>query len=171
MDNAFGSLMQQLIGAGSGPAPAPAQEQFHQLAQSTAPDVLSRGLAAAFNSEQTPEFGDMVAHMFGQANPEQKTGIVNRLLAGVGPAALGLLSQMGLKGMVGQAASTPQLSTEQATQLSTGQVQQIATHAQNVNPGIVESMSNFYAQHPVLVKTLGAAALAIIASKIGNRAA
>ena len=172
MNNPFGSLMQQLLGARAGPAPAPAQDQFHQLAQSTAPDVLSRGLAAAFNSDQTPDFGAMVAHMFGQANPEQKTGIVNRLLAGVGPAAIGLLSQLGMKGLAVQGgAATPNLSTEQVAQLSTGQVQQIATHAQSVNPGIVESMSNFYAQHPVLVKTLGAAALAIIVGNIRNRAA
>ena len=172
MDSEVGNLLQQILRAGAGPVPTPAQDQFHQVALSAAPDALSRGLAAAFNSDQTPAFGEMVAHMFGQANPEQKTGIVNRLLAGIGPAAIAVLSQVGLKGIVGQGnAAPPNLSTEQAGQLSTGQVRQIATQAQSANPGIVESMSNFYAQHPVLVKSLGAAALAIILGKIGNRSA
>ncbi|MEO5596526.1 MAG: hypothetical protein ABIQ97_05215 [Lysobacteraceae bacterium] len=105
--------------------------------------------------------------MFGNANLQQKSGIVNRLLAGLGPAAAGVLSQIGLSN--GQHAATSTLSTDQAARISPEQVQQIATHAQNANPGIVESMSNFYAQHPVLVKSLGSAALAIILGQIGNR--
>lgn len=169
MESVVGTLMQQILRAGSGPVPAPTQDQFHQVAQSTPPELLSRGLTAAFNSPQTPAFGDMVGHMFGQANPDQQAGIVNRLLASAGPAAMGLLSQVGLTGLGQAAAGSPSLSSEQVAQLSTDQVAQIATQAKSTNPGIVESMSSFYAQHPVLVKSLGAAALAIILGKIGNR--
>jgi hypothetical protein len=41
------------------------------------------------------------------------------------------------------------------------QVQQIAAQAEQHNPGIVDRMGDFYAEHPTLVKTLGGAALAI----------
>ena len=57
-------------------------------------------------------------------------------------------------------------SPEQAAQLSTDQVQQIATQAQQANPGVVAQLSSFYAQHPVLVKSLGAAALAIVLGRM-----
>ncbi len=169
MNENIGGLMQQLLGVGAGAVPEAAREEFHQVAQQASPESLSQGIAAAFNSEQTPSFGSMVAHMFGQANPDQKTGIVNRLIGGMGPSAAALLSQLGLSGLAGQAnAVTPNLTTDQAAQLSTGQVQQIATQAQSVNPGIVGTMSNFYAQHPVLVKTLGAVALSMVLGRIGR---
>ncbi len=167
MSGEIDNILQQLIGSGSGPVSNSAQEQFHQVAQSTPPELLSQGLSAAFNSDQTSSFGEMIGSMFGQANAQQKSGIVNRLLAGLGPAAAGVMTQLGLTHTEG--AATPALSTEQAGQISTAQVQQIATHAQNANPGIVESMSHFYAQHPVLVKSLGAVALSIILGKIRNR--
>ncbi len=167
MGGEIANLLQQVLSAGTGPLSDSTQDQFHQVAQSTQPDELSQGISAAFNSGQTASFGEMIATMFGQANPQQKSGIVNRLLAGLGPAAAGVLAQIGLSH--GQNTATPTLSIDQAAQVSPAQVQQIATHAQNANPGIVESMSNFYAQHPVLVKSLGAAALAIILRQIGNR--
>lgn len=172
MNDQWDGLLQRILHTGNGPVPTQAADQFHQAAQSASPDTLSRGLAAAFNSEQTPSFGEMVGHMFGHANTEQKTGIVNRLLSGLGPSALGLLAQMGLNNLPGHSGTAPpNLTGEQVAQLSPGQVEQLATHAQTVNPGIVESMSNFYAQHPVLVKSLGAVALAIILRNLGHRAA
>ena len=54
-----------------------------------------------------------------------------------------------------------ELTPDQAAQLSPEQVQQIATHAEQHNPGIVDTVSGFYAQHPQLVKTLGSAALTV----------
>ncbi len=165
-----GNLMQQILGGGSETVAPPVADQFHQVAQSAAPEALSAGLAAAFNSWRTPEFGAMVASMFGQANPEQKSGIVNRLLAGLGSAGRAGLGQLGLQGLTGSGATTtPSVSLEQAAQFSPGQVQQLATHAQNSNPEIVDAMSNFYAQHPVLMKSLGAEAMGMVLSKIGNR--
>jgi hypothetical protein len=43
------------------------------------------------------------------------------------------------------------------------------THAQNANPSVVESVSNFYAEHTTLVKTLGGAALTIALAKVAER--
>lgn len=167
MSNAFGNLMQDILGAGNGPVPASAQDQFHQVVQQAPPESLSQGLTAAFNSNQTPSFGAMVAHMFGFADPDQKTGIVNRLLTGAGPSAPTLLSQLGLPG--GATGRQPiSVTQEQASVLSSPQVEQLATQAQAANPGIVGTMSDFYAQHPVLVKTLGAASLSLILGNIGR---
>jgi hypothetical protein len=167
MNDEVSMLTQQLRNAGNGPVPPSAQDRFHQLAGNMAPEALSRGLTEAFNSEHTPDFGDMVGRMFGQANPEQKTHIVNRLLAGLGPLANNVLNNLGLRELAGDnAAVPPVVTTEQAAKLLPSQAQELAANAKTVNPSIVESMSNFYAQHPVLVKSLGAAALAIILSQM-----
>jgi hypothetical protein len=45
----------------------------------------------------------------------------------------------------------------------------VARSVEQANPGVVETMSAFYAQHPTLVKTLGSAALMIAIRKIAER--
>lgn len=155
MNNAVEGLLQQISSLGNAPVPSQVQDQFHQIATSTPPDVLSQGLNEAFNSNQTPPFAQMVGHLFGHADNQQKSGIIGALLGGLGAGARPALAQAGIN-----------TSPEQATQLSTDQVQQIATHAQQANPGVVAQMSSFYAQHPVLVKSLGAAAMAIVLGRM-----
>ena len=94
--------------------------------------------------------------------------MINHLLSSVSPSTLSqVLSGAGLAGLVGS--GTQQLTPEQAQKLSPEAVQQLATHAQNANPSIVESVSNFYSQHTTLVKTLGGAALTIALAKVAQR--
>jgi len=155
MNNAVEGLLQQLANKGNEPVPPQTQDQFHQIAQSAPPEVLSQGLNEAFNSDQTPPFAQMVGHLFGHADNQQKTGILGALLGSLGGSAHPALTQAGIN-----------TSPEQATQLSTDQVQQIAAQAQQANPGVVGEMSRFYAQHPVLVKSLGAAAMAIVLGRM-----
>lgn len=154
MSNTVETLIQQLSGVGSGQVPQDTQDQFHQIAQSAPPEALSSGVVDAFNSDQTPPFGNMVAHLFGHANPQQRAGILGTLLGGMHPSDV--------PAPVQAAAS----SAEQAAQISADQVQQIATQAKSTNPGVVQQMGQFYAQHPVLVKSLGAAAMAIVLGRI-----
>ena len=45
----------------------------------------------------------------------------------------------------------------------------LASHAEQHNPGIVDQMSNFYAQHTGLIKTLGGAALTIALAKMAEK--
>ena len=44
----------------------------------------------------------------------------------------------------------------------------IAAQAKAANPSIVDSVSNFYAQHTTLCKTLGGAALSICLAKVAQ---
>ena len=57
-------------------------------------------------------------------------------------------------------------SKGQASQLIPDHVQQIAAHVAQNSPSIVKHMSNFYAQHPDLSKTIGGAALTITLAKM-----
>ena len=166
-------LLQQYLG-GSVPSADDAQAHFDQVAQNASPSTLSQGLAAMFHSDQTPSFGQSASQLFGQANPNQQAGMLNQLIAGMGPAVLSsLLSGAGgaaIASVLGKSATDPTatITPEQASQLTPEQVQQMADHAQQSNPSIVDHMSDFYAQHSGLIKTLGGAALAIALAKMAD---
>jgi hypothetical protein len=158
-------LLQQYAGAKPDQATGNVSDHFHEVAQAAPPEAVGQGLAAAFRSDQTPPFGQMVGQLFSQANPQQQSGMLNQLLATVGPGAASMLGGGNLQQDSG---GTPQITPEQASQLDPQQVQQLAEHAERQNPGIVDTLSGFYAQHPTLVKTLGAGALTIAMSKIAG---
>jgi len=155
MNNEIQALIRQLLDKANQPAPPEAQEQFQQIARSAPRDALSEGLQDAFNSDKTPPFAQMIAQLFGQADGQQKNGILGALLGALGGAAKPALQQAGISG-----------DSEQATQLSTGQVEKIAQQAQEADPGIVGQMSRFYAENPVLVKSLGGLAMALVLGRM-----
>jgi len=159
-------LMELLQQAASGALANPAAH-FDQVAQQATPDQLGQGLAAAFRSDQTPPFGQMVGQMFGQANGAQQAGMLNQIIGALGPAAISMAAGGALGKLL--APGQNQLTPQQASQLSPQQVQEIAAHAEQQQPGIVDQMSRFYADHPTLVKTLGGAALAIALSKMKDQ--
>ena len=145
---------------------ANAEQHFDQVAQAAPSNVIAERLAAAFRSDQTPAFGNLVSSLFSQSSGDQKAGILNQLLASAGP---GILSQLGggaLSGLLGQG---EQVTPEQAQTVSPEVVQQIATHAEKADSSIIDKASSFYAQHSGLVKTLGGAALTIALAKVAER--
>ena len=178
----LGKLRQQYLGGPAAPGQR-AQNHFGPAAQGAPNDILSAGLAAMFRSEETPAFGRMASQMFEQANPNQQAGMLNALIAAMGPSVLaGLLNQGGpaghggLRGLLGPlsqlagSGTTPRLTPAQASQLSPEQVQVVAEHAERADPSIIDHLSNFYAENPTLVKTVGSAALTIALAKMAERA-
>ena len=130
--------------------------------------MIAEGLSAVFHSDQTPAFGNLVGSLFSQSNGDQKAGMLNQLLASVGP---GVLAQLGGGGMLASllGGGATQVTPQQAQSISPEVVQQLATHAEKADPSIVEKASAFYAQHTSLVKTLGGAALSIALAKVAER--
>jgi hypothetical protein len=189
----LGNLLQQYMGGAQGANTARAEEDFDRVAQEAPREAVAQGVTQAFRSDQTPPFPQMVGQMFGQSNPNQQAGMLNQLIAAAGPSLIGMLAGRGgagglgglggglggLGGMLGGLlngggnAQQPQITPEQASQLSPEQVQEIAQKAEQENPGVVDRMGDFYAQHPNVVKGLGGAALAIalahMASNIQRR--
>ena len=181
--NQLGGILQQYNGAQPDQAPDTVDDDFDQLAQNAPPSALSDGLAAAFRSEQTPDFGQMAANLFSNSGGQQQAGILNTLLRAAGPTIIAqVLSRMGNKGggssggggglggilemlRGGQQEVTP----EQAAQIPPEAVQEIAQQAHDKDPSIVDRVSDFYAEHPTLIKTLGAAALTIALAQIAKR--
>ena len=182
-EDALGGVLKKYTsgsGAVAQPAPALNQQQinqqqmneqevnghFDQVSQSAPPNVMAQGLAAAFRSDATPAFAQMLSTLFRNSNSDQKAGLLNHLLSSLPPGSLAqIFSGTSLAGLSGASAKvTPQ----QAEQVSPEAVQQIGANAEKSNPSIVDSVSDFYAQHSTLVKTLGAAALAIALRKVAE---
>jgi len=161
------NVLKQYTG-GSTPNAANATEHFDQVAQTAPPSDIAEGLSAMFKSNQTPAFGNMVGSLFSGSNGEQKAGMLNQLIASVGPSTVARMAGGGmLASLLGGGAS--QITPQQAQNVSPEVVQQIAAHAEKTDPSIVDKASAFYAQHTTLVKTLGGAALTIALAKVAER--
>ena len=165
--DSVGDLLKQYTGGGTANT-ANASDHFDKVAQAVPQDAIADGLSAVFRSDQTPAFGNIVSNLFSQSTGEQKAGLLNQLISSVGPGALTQLAGGGmLASLLGGGAKT--LTPDQAQNVSPELVQQLASHAEQTNPSIVDKASTFYAQHPMLVKTLGSAALSIALAKVAQR--
>jgi len=159
-------LLQRYSGAPPENAPASVHEDFDQVAQHAPPDHLASGLNDAFRSDQTPPFGNMLESLFGASNGEQKAGILNQLLGSIGPS---VLASGVLGGLTKSLGSNDTVTPQQAEQVPAEAVQELAQHAEQHDPSIIDRASDFYAQHPTLVQALGAGSLALIMSRMSSR--
>ena len=168
-----GNLLKKYTSGGTGAAaaaaPAPdVHAHFDQVAQAAPSSAIAEGLAAAFHSDQTPPFGQMVSSLFSSSSGDQKAGMLNHLISSVSPSMLAqILPMLGLAGLTGS--TSARITPEQAQKVSPQAVQQAATHAEKNDPSTVGALSAFYAQHSSLIKTLGGSALAIALAKIAQR--
>ncbi len=158
--------LEQYRNASAAAPPAGVEQDYSQVAQSVPEDHLAGGLADAFRSDQTPPFPQMLGTLFNNSDPQQRAGILNHLLGAAGPS---LLSGGALSGLAGLLRSGTGITPDQASQISPQAIQQMAENAQQKNPSVIDTASNFYARHPTLVKSLGAGALALIMSHVSRR--
>ena len=150
------------------------EAHYDEIAPQLPPDMLSKGMADTFRSDQTPPFGDMVGQLFGQSSPQQRAGLLSQLLQSLGPAAMAALGSGVLGRVLGpnnlpQAGQAPTITAAQANQVSPDDVREIAKHAEQNHPGVVNTVSDFFAQHPDLIKGIGAMGLAVLMGKMANR--
>jgi len=137
----IGDLLKQYSVSGVTPGNNPAVEQhFDQVAQPVPSSTLASGLSEAFRSGQTASFPQMAAQLFANGNSQQQAGVVQS--GSVTPA--------------------------QAASVSPADIEALTSHAQNQDPSLVYRVSAIYAQHPMLIKSLGAAAFTIALKKIAD---
>jgi hypothetical protein len=161
----FLNILEQYRNVSPANPPQNVHQDYEKVAQDAPQGSLAGGLSTAFNSDQTPPFGQMLATLFGNSDPQQRAGILNQLISSVGPGVLASGALGGLGGMLQGGQVTP----EQAQQVPPEAVQKLGEHAQRQNPSIVDQASQFYSQHPKLVQSLGAASLALIMSHLSQR--
>jgi hypothetical protein len=170
------SFLDDVLKQYSNPSAAPngdVEQHFDQVAQGAPAEDLGKSIAASLRSDATPAFGESVARMFTNSNPQQQAGLLNQLLGSLGPGARAGLGGLGgvLGGLLGGAAApgAAAITPAQASQVSPADVSTVAAHAEQHDPSIVDHVGAFYAQHPDLVKTLGAVALGMVMSHMNNR--
>ena len=162
-------MLQQYVNPAPGQSVGQAPDHFQEVSKSAPPEIVGQGIAEALRSDQTPPFSQMVSRLFGQANSQQQAGMLNQLLGSLGPGAIaGLMGGSLAKLLPSSSGTPPQITPEQAAQVTPVQVQQIAAHAEQHNPTIIDKVGGFYAEHPSLFKTIGGAALTIALAKIAN---
>lgn len=175
----LGGVLQQYSNASSQSSHGSAERDFDQISGVAPRQAVSGGLADAFRSDQTPPFPNMLGQLFGNSNGTQRANILNTLLATVGPALLsGAMSRGGGAGVGGGLGSLAGLlgggnrthvTPEEAEQIPPQAVEEIAREAEQRDPSVIDRVSDFYAEHPTLVKGLGAAALAIAMSGMAKQ--
>ena len=136
-------------------------EHYDQIAQNTPPQTLGTAIGSALGGLDTGEVQQRVANSAGQMSPEQRGGMVQSLLGGLGSSGMnigGLLSQLGINQNV---ASNPQSATPD--ELGT-----LAAHAHATDPGILQQAMAVYQAHPTLVKALGTVVIAQVARHLAN---
>lgn len=142
---------------------------FEQVVQHASTSQIGAGLAAAMRSDATPPFSETVGKLFNAATSTQQVGMLNQILAALGPAAVSALAGGALGRLL--APGQTQLTPDQTLDLTPAQVTEIAAHAEQAHPGIVDQLSQFYAQHAGLVKMVGGVALTIALAKMKEHAA
>ncbi|MBC7686433.1 MAG: hypothetical protein H7176_14555 [Bdellovibrionales bacterium] len=165
----IGNLLQQYLGGAAAQNNAGrAADDFDQVARNAPRAAVAEGVTEALRSDQTPPFPQMVSQLFDKSDPNQRAGMLNQLLRGIGPGVLSSVAGGALgnlfRGNEAPAAITP----DQAATMTPDQVEQIAKQAEQENPSIVDRMGDFYAEHPQLVKTIGGAALAILLGRVAQ---
>jgi hypothetical protein len=160
----LGGLLQQY--AGSGQATQTTEQDFDNAANVAPREAMSQGLAEAFRSDQTPPFANMLGQLFANSSGSQRASILNTLIAAAGPALMSgaLQSGGGMGSLGGLLGSRSEVSPQEAAAIPQQDIEELARTAEKHDPSIIDRVSEFYSEHPGLVKTLGAAALAVAMS-------
>lgn len=146
--------------------PTDTHQDFDEVARQVPADALGAGLADAFRSDRTPDFGQMVSSLFSGSNPQQRSGLLQQLAGALGPTLLANVAG-GLLGRLGGSAAAR--GTAPVENISPDQVREIATAAEKQDPSVMDRIGAYYAQHPDVVKVLGGTALAVALGHIAGR--
>ncbi len=147
------------------------EQHFGQVAQAAPQSDLADGLSAMFRSDQTPPFAEMIGQLFRNSNGSQRASLLNSLLSsGAGAGILSQLAQSaGINLPSAAGAGAAPITPETASQIPPEAVQEAAAHAERHDPSIIDRVSQIYAEHPPLVKSLGAVAMSMALSHLANR--
>jgi hypothetical protein len=169
--NQISDIMDKYGSSHSAKVPDSVDADFDRLTRLAPSEHVSEGLAEAFRSPQTPPFASMLSQLFGRSPANQKSSVLNTLIATLGPA---VVSQLLAKHGAGRAATELQggnatISPQAAEQIPSSSIEAVAIEAEKKDPSVVDRISKFYADQPALIKTLGGLALMVAMAKVAQR--
>jgi hypothetical protein len=163
-------ILEQYAGQALATPPASTHDDFSTVASQASPDALGAGIAQALRNPQGGSFGASVERLFESSDPNQKAGLLAQLLQAVGPSVLSSIAGGSFARFAQGGGGTPAVSPADVSAVTPAQAGQLATEAQRSDPGVIDRVGSFYARHPMVVKALGAAALALAMNHLSKRA-
>jgi hypothetical protein len=165
----IGDLLKQYTG--NNPNVANVEQHFDQVSQSVPSSSIADGVAAALHSGQAGSFADAASKLFANGNGAQQASMLSGLLASAGPSVLSQFANSNPNSPLAALARAGQsaLTSQQAASVPASDVAAVAQQAHSQDPSIIDRMSQIYAQHPTLIKTLGAAAMTVAVKKIADQ--
>ena len=168
--NAFEQVLDRYLKVPPGQEQTEAPQHFEEVSRQAPAETVGDGITEALKSEKTPPFPQMMRSLFGWGSPSQRIAILKQLSGSIGPGFADSFAGGRFKDVFAQHPSAAQSpSPEQTSQINPADVEHAATEAEKRDPSIVKSMGGMLAQHPDLVKKLGAAALTIALGKMAQR--
>lgn len=152
----LGPLLQQYAGGQPAASDADAHAHYDQITAAVPQHQLAPAITAGLNTLPEDEVRDRVATSANQMSAPQRGSLVQTMIDGLGPNVASVLAQLGLNPALAQ-------DPNQATGADAGS---LAAHVQQERPEIFNKAMAVYAQHPMLVKALGAVAIAKIAQQL-----
>ena len=148
-----------------------ADQDFDEISRHAPRDAMAGGLAEAFRSDRTPPFGNMLGQLFGNSNSNMKASLLNTLIAAAGPQVLSaiLARHSGSDVPKQMNVQSGHLGPAEADRIPASAVEELADEAQKRDPNVIDRISDFYAEHPTLVKSLGTAALTVAMSHFARQ--
>ena len=153
---AFGNMAAQLFGNSGGSQKA---DVVNMLLAAAGPMIMQK-MMGGNQGGGGGGIESALSGMLGGGGNSGLAGMLGGLLGGGGASAL--------SGLFGGGGSAPQVSAEMAEQIPNEVVEQMAQHAAEHDPSVMDQLGAIYAAHPTLIKTLGGAALTIAMAKMAE---
>lgn len=148
--------------------PAEIEHDFEEVLHEAGPGALEEAFAEAFRSEETPPFEEMVAKLFEGSDASTRAGLLDNLLAGLQPSALGTMRGTVFADVLRRYAAGARVAPARAAEVDPEHVREAALQARRQNPGVLERVSRFYARHPEAMRHLGNDVMAIVLSRLAQ---
>jgi hypothetical protein len=161
-------MLEQYISQPQEVEPKQATDDFEKLKTNLPQETLAKGVVAALQSEKTLPFAALIRQFFEHGNSDQKADVVNELLRSLNPETLATIAGGIFSKLTRSNGSGPTVTPEVVDGIDPKSVEEIAAHAEQTNPGIIDTMGELYARHSSLIKSLGGAALAVVLSRIAQ---
>jgi hypothetical protein len=145
----------------------PNREQAHmhydEIARTVPADVLAQSIGPALQTMDTQHLKEKIAQAAAQMTPEQRSAFLQEILGGLTGSDASVASAVTRAGASPSVAQDPSTATPE-------DVGNIAAYAKEHQPELFRRATEFYAQHPTLVKVLGTVAIASIARRLAGGA-
>ncbi|WPB58790.1 hypothetical protein [Xylophilus sp. GOD-11R] len=155
----FSNILSGFLGGQSGASQSP----LNTLVGNISPETIQKLLASALNSDQTPPTGQTLSRLFDKADAPQKAGLLSEVLGAIDPKALAGLAGGAFQAL---AATGGTVTPAQAARFTPQQVAQLADGAAQAEPGIIERVSKFCAEHPTMLSLIGTSVMAVVANSL-----